>query len=56
MRVDESWRPNASESCNSHQLSSSFDLTLTQKNQAEASDELKNNTTQNGQFALQAKF
>ena len=25
MRVDESWRSNASESCNSHQLSSSFD-------------------------------
>ena len=28
MRVDESWRPNGSESCNSHQLSSSFDRAL----------------------------
>ena len=29
MRVDESWRSNASESCNSHQLSSSFDRAFT---------------------------
>ena len=28
MRVDESWRSNASKSCNSHQLSSSFDRAL----------------------------
>ena len=28
MRVDESWQSNASESCNSHQLSSSFDWAL----------------------------
>ena len=27
-KVDESWRSNASESCNSHQLSSSFDRTF----------------------------
>ena len=29
MRVDESWRSNASESCNSHQLSSPFDRAYT---------------------------
>ena len=29
MRVDESWRSNASESCNSHQLSSLFDRAFT---------------------------
>ena len=29
MRVDESWRTNESESCDSHPLSSSFDQALT---------------------------